>query len=144
MVSDEQARGIALFFLFSLMDEKTALAAAHKAVASAKASAPSASKTPSEATIVTVLRKTFDVHRKLLPRNRPTETPTSWKFKSGVDARAWSRFHKESSDAEVTAVVLSKILGYSEESIAEGLNVSIGTLRFRVAKGMRNLGRVLR
>ncbi|MEK7358727.1 MAG: hypothetical protein AAB250_19940 [Bdellovibrionota bacterium] len=143
MLSDEQARGIALFFLFSLMDEKTALAAAHKAVASAKAAAPKASQTPSETAIVTVLRKTFETHRKLLPRNRPTEAPLSWKLPPGIDAQAWAKFHQDSSDGEIVAIVLAKVLGFSEEAIAEGLNVSLGTLKYRIGKGMRQLGAAL-
>lgn len=140
MLSDEQARGIALFFLFTLMDEKTALAAAHKAVAAAKAAAPKPTESPSDETIVTVLRKTFESHRKQLPRSRAVDAPTRWKLPSGVDAAAWSKFHKDAADTEVVAVVLSKILRFPEESIAEGLNVSLGTLRYRVAKGMRHLG----
>lgn len=143
MLTDEQARGIALFFLFTLLDEKTALAAAHKAVAAAKAAAPKPSKSPSETTIVTILRKNFDSHRKQLPRNRTIEMPTRWKFPAGVDPLAWSKFHKDSSDAEIVAIALSQILKYPEDAIAEGLNVSVGTLKYRIAKGMRQLGLAL-
>lgn len=140
MLSDEQARGIALFCLFTLMDEKTALAAAHRAVAAAKAAAPKASQSPSDTAIVTILRKTFDSHRKQLARNRPVEAPTRWSFPPGVDAQAWTKFHKDSSDAEIVALVLAKILKFPEDAIAEGLNVSIGTLKYRLGKGMRQLG----
>jgi hypothetical protein len=143
MLTDEQARGIALFFLFTLMDEKTALAAAHKAVAAAKAAAPKATQSPSDISIVTILRKTFDSHRKQLPRSRAIELPTRWQFASGVDATAWSKFHKDSADTEIVAITLAKILRYPEEAIAEGLNVSLGTLKYRIAKGMRGLGAAL-
>ena len=140
MLNDEQARGIALFFLFSLMDEKIALQAAHKAVASAKATAPRPDRAPADDVIIKILKKNFDVHRRLLARNRPTEMPTSWILPNGVTAAGWSRFHKDSSDGEIIAVVLSKVLGYSDESVAEGLGVSIGTLKYRVGKGVKQLG----
>ncbi|MES2963905.1 MAG: hypothetical protein V4760_08440 [Bdellovibrionota bacterium] len=140
MITDEQARGIALFCLFTLMDEKTALAAAHKAVAAAKAASPRASRSPSDVALVTILRKTFDSHRKQLARNRPIEAPTRWSFPDGVDVEAWTKFHKDSSDGEIVSLVLAKILKFPEEAIAEGLGVSLGTLKYRLGKGMRQLG----
>ena len=140
MLSDEQARGIALFFLFSLMDEKVALQAAHKSVASVKALAPGPDHAAADSEIIKILRKNFAAHRTLLARNRPSEMPTSWILPEGVTSAAWSRFHKDSSDAEIVAVVLSKILNFPDDAIVAGLGLSIGTLKYRVGKGMKQLG----
>jgi hypothetical protein len=160
MITDEQARRIALFFLFSLVDEKVALQAAHKAAAQVKALStpkPGSGPTPpdnspqaSNAAIIAILRKGFDQHRKLLPRNRPMIEPdSSWVLPTHagkasdlkyIDIQGWFRFQKDSSYTEIVAVVLAKILGFDEYDIAEGLNISIGTVRYRIGKGVRQLG----
>ena len=147
---DEQVRRIALFFLFSLMDEKVALQAAQKTIAGLKAAGKSTNPIGSEATsipalpattIIATLRKMHDQHRKLVPRNRPLMIPSeSWQLPAHVDAEAWIGFQKDSADTEIVAVVLSKILGYSDQDVAEGLNVSLGTARYRIGKGVKQLG----
>jgi hypothetical protein len=144
MVSSDQAREIALFYLLSLMDEKLALSAAHKSIAQLKAMKPRDDGKHDRADVARILRKGFDTHRKMLSRNRPTEmSETLLGFPEGTDFATWQKFYRSSSDAEVTAVVLARILGYPEASIAEGFSVSAGTMKYRVAKGVRQLGNVL-
>jgi hypothetical protein len=143
MVSSDQARDIALFFLLSLMDEKQALQAAHKSIAQLKAM-NSIDGHDDRADVARVLRKMFDIHRKQLSRNRPTEMSEKvLAFPAGTDFATWQKFYRTSSDAEVTAVILTRILGYPEVAVAEGFNVSAGTMKYRVAKGVRQLGAVL-
>lgn len=140
MVSSDQAREIALFFLLTLMDEKLALSAAHKSIAQLKVMGPTAER----GDVARVLRKTFDTHRKMLSRNRPTEMSENvLTFPDGTNFATWQKFYQSSSDAEVTAVALVRILGYPESAVAEGFSVSSGTMHYRVAKGMRQLGSVL-
>ena len=143
MVSSEQARDIALFFLLSLMDEKLALQAAHKSIAQLKAHS-SINGHFDRVDVSRVLRKAFDIHRKMLSRNRPTEMSEKvLGFPEGTDFVTWQKFYRSSSDAEFTAVILTRILGYPEVAVAEGFNVSAGTMKYRVAKGVRQLGSVL-
>lgn len=144
MVSSDQAREIALFYLLSLMDEKLALSAAHKSIAQLKAMKPREDGTHDRADVARLLRKGFDTHRKQLSRNRPTEMSEALLgFPEGTDLATWQKFYRSSSDAEVTAVVLARVLGYPEAALAEGFNVSAGTMKYRVAKGVRQLGNVL-
>lgn len=143
MVSSDQAREIALFFLLSLMDEKLALSAAHKSIAQLKAMSVSGSE-PERADVARVLSRAFDSHRKQLSRNRPTEMSSSVvTFPAGTDFASWQKFYRASSDAEVCAVVLVRVLGFSENDVASGFNVSTGTMKYRVAKGVRQLGGAL-
>lgn len=143
MVSSEQARDIALFFLLSLMDEKLALQAAHKTIAQLK-SMSSDRAMPAAADTARILRRAFDVHRKQLSRNRPTEmSDTILTFPDGTDFLTWQKFYRSSSDAEVTALILTHVLGYPEIAVAEGFNVSTGTMKYRVAKAIRQLGAAL-
>jgi DNA-directed RNA polymerase specialized sigma24 family protein len=125
------------------MDEKLALSAAHKSIAQLKAMT-AVNGSHDRADVARVLRKGFDTHRKMLSRNRPTEmSETLLSFPAGTDFATWQKFYRSSSDAEVTAVILTRILGFSEAAVAEGFNVSSGTMKYRVAKGVRQLGSVL-
>lgn len=159
MVSDEQVRWIALFFLYSLMDEKIALQSAHKAIASLKArghgdtprsnvdadtdDAPVARSGGAKVAIVRAVKKVWDQQRKSMPKNRPVVMPESaWILPDHVDIAPWAKFQKDAADEQVIAVVLSRILGFSDQDIAEGLNVSLGTVRYRIGKGIRQLGSV--
>jgi DNA-directed RNA polymerase specialized sigma24 family protein len=50
------------------------------------------------------------------------------------------KFHRSASDEEIVAASLSKLLGFAEQDIAVGLNVSIGTVRYRIGKAVRQIG----
>ncbi|RYZ75376.1 MAG: hypothetical protein EOP05_07995 [Proteobacteria bacterium] len=144
MITDEQTREIALFFLFSLLDQRVALQAAHKAIAQVKA-LPTDEGVISKSDIARILKRGFETHRKLLPRNQPIEiSETALSMPEGTDFATWQKFHVAASDHEITAVVLAKILGYDEEVLADGFQVSVGTMKYRISKGMRQLGSVVK
>lgn len=149
MISDGQVRSIALFFFFTLMDEKVAIQAAHKAVSHAKAfGAADPTKPETEASrisLIRVLKKTFDSHRRLVPKNQislQAVTAQETVLNLAVDATLtpWLKFQRDTGENEVVAVALSRVLGFSDEEIASGLGISLGTARYRIGKGMRQLG----
>lgn len=53
---------------------------------------------------------------------------------------AWQNFVENGDPGEVEAVLLSRILGFSDDEIADGLDVTRGTVRYRVGRGLRHLG----
>lgn len=137
---DTLAREIALFFLFSLLDQRVALSAAHKAIAQVKALS-SENEPASRAAVARILKSGFDSHRRLLPRNQSVElSDSALSLPQGTDMPTWTKFHSTASDDEITAVVLTQILGYKEEEVAEGFDVSVGTMKYRISKGIRHLG----
>ena len=145
MITDEQLRWIALFFLFTLLDEKAAVAAAESAAAQIKAQPPRGplvEESMQRVALIRIFKKTFDHSRKALPRNRVTPTANTdlWQWPASLDPQAWIRFQKDADDGEVIAVVLSRILNFADYEIAEGLTISVGTARYRIGKGMRGLG----
>jgi len=148
LVTEQHVRKIALFFLFAFSDEKAALEAAHKAVASlkaAKASRKNESGASDDADVVRVIRKTYDQFKKSGRRARPTlEAAASLVPPAGTDLSVWRKFQKDSGEVETVAVILSRILKFDDEAIAEGLNVSVGTARYRVGKGVKSLGLIAR
>lgn len=62
-------------------------------------------------------------------------------FPLKLDLSPWRQFKKESHINEYHAVIWSRILGFSEEEIAMGLEISVGTVRHRIARGLRVLGK---
>lgn len=143
MVTDEQVRRIALFFLFSLMDEKTALHAAGRVIASVKAAYPAGKpQTISNSELIKSCWGQWPQHRKLA-RTHANSAPipsSAWALPERADLGPWMKFHRSAADEEIVAVTLINILGFSENEVAHGLNVSVGTVRYRVGNAIRRLG----
>ena len=78
---------------------------------------------------------------KLRPRNW-TETPTQAGFilPQDFDIGAWVSYMNAADPDEVEALLLSRILAFTDDEIAKGLGVTAGTVRYRVGRGLRHLG----
>lgn len=140
MVTDQQVRNIALFFFFTFLDEKVAFEAAHKVVSALKAA-----RLTDDAIVISAMRKYFEQYKKSIARNRNLpEFGLMVELPKNFDFALWRKFQKSSPENEIVALVLSKILNYSDEDVASGLNISLGTARYRIGKGVRNLGEVVR
>jgi hypothetical protein len=57
-----------------------------------------------------------------------------------LDINVWMTFLGNGEPTEVEAVLLSKILEFSDNEIADGLGVTAGTVRYRIGRGLRHLG----
>ncbi|MCB0349150.1 MAG: response regulator transcription factor [Bdellovibrionales bacterium] len=56
---------------------------------------------------------------------------------------AWNQFMKDSKEDELLLVTWSRVLNISDGDIARGLGLSEGTVRYRVANGLKKLGKSL-
>lgn len=90
---------------------------------------------------VNVLSKWRGKMKSVSPRDRAGyahekgfEVPADFKME------AWSNFIANGEPSEVEAVLLSRILDFTDEEIAGGLGVTRGTVRYRVGRGLRHLG----
>lgn len=141
----DQVREIGLFFLLGFMDEKVALAAASRCVAKVKAAQDSAANQVSTVELVKICRDAWKTFRKQIPRNQPLTTPTdSWVLPSDLDITIWARYQKDAADEDVMALLFSLVLGVSDQDLADGFQTSVGTIRYRLGKGVRQLGLVVR
>lgn len=61
-------------------------------------------------------------------------------FPADFDMTAWVSFINSTEASESEAVLLSRVLGFTDEEIARGLGVTTGTVRHRVGHGLRKLG----
>jgi hypothetical protein len=141
----DQVREIGLFFLMGFMDEKVALAAASRCVAKVKASQDSASTQLEAVEMIKICRDAWKTFRKQIPRNQPLTTPAdSWVVPEDLDISIWARYQKDAADEDVMALLFSLVLGVSDQDLAEGFQTSVGTVRYRLGKGVRQLGLVVR
>ena len=143
----EQARDIGLFFLLGFMEEHVALSAASRAIAQLKAEYPNISRKDRDTeavpigALIKVCRESWKHFRRQTPRNQAATTSIgAWVAPSNLDLNIWCRYQKDAHDDEVMALLFSLVLGISDENLAEGFQTSTGTIRYRLGKGVRQLG----
>lgn len=139
-----------MFFLLGLMEERIALAAAQKTVAQLKASFPeTAIKGRQSATVPTVdlvraCRASWKAYSQqaydAISNPSAASPAASWVVPADIDIAVWSRFQKEAPEDEVAAILFSLVLGVSDDDLAQGFETSVGTIRYRLGKGIRQLG----
>ncbi|CAN5597541.1 hypothetical protein BH10BDE1_BH10BDE1_31680 [soil metagenome] len=147
----EQARAIGLFFLLGLMEERVALSAAARAIAQLKADFSEISRkdreqnlVPTDA-IIKACHESWKVHRKQIPRNQPSVPPeTAWKVPANIDLGTWARYQRDAPDEDVMTLLFSLVLGITDDELSEGFQTSVGTIRYRLGKAVRQLGLVAR
>lgn len=130
---------VAKYFFFTALDERVSFAASLRVLAELKS------------------KNWIDgAHRW-----RWVETLTKWKSRLGtikprawsdaatdrgfvlpaeVDVSLWASFSTSVEPTEVEAVLLSQVLAFTDDEIAAGLGVTVGTVRYRVGRGLRHLG----
>jgi len=71
-----------------------------------------------------------------------SESPTVPGFilPKDLEVASWVSFMSAAEAEEVEAVLLSRVLGFSDAEISQGLDVTEGTVRYRVGRGLRHLG----
>ncbi len=60
-----------------------------------------------------------------------------------VEVTYWFDFLKEAESETVTPIIFSQILKVDDDDIAKGLNISVGTLRYRLGKALTKLGDII-
>lgn len=141
---EESIRAIANFFFFAFLDEALAGSYSYRVTAKLKTRLrKDARMTPSDqqALIVHLTNEAYAAHRKNLVKGHSLISGEGgWVVADGLDLAPWKQFHKEASDHEMLSVLWSQILGFNDQSIAEGVGVTVGTVRYRVGHGLQKLG----
>ena len=145
-MTDAQIRSTILFFFLSFLDEKVALRAAGKTVVLCnrllKKSADPAKDF--ERIFVQASLRAWQKSKRLKPAGQAgVALDGGIDIPRQVDLGSWRQLHKDAQIEELLAVIWSKVLGFHDESIASGLDVSVGTVRYRVGRGLRLLGRTV-
>ncbi|HMN68984.1 MAG TPA: sigma-70 region 4 domain-containing protein [Bdellovibrionales bacterium] len=127
---------VAKYFYFSTLDENLSFTASLKTLSDLKNHSRLDEKYRAE--WVRALLHWRDRLNKIKPRGGATAAMIH--LPRGFDMTAWRSFLNTAEREEIDAVLLHKILRFSEGEIAVGLNVTTGTVRYRLGRGLRHLG----
>lgn len=134
-------KSIAMFFFFALLDEKKAIGATSKAIKEFRKLHAKKPEIPVNIHIIQASLKIWSKHHVDFYKGRQNLSFSSeWILPQGFDLNPWKEFQKNAPEVELIAVIWSKILKISEKEIAIAQNLSEGTLRYRIGKGLALLG----
>lgn len=130
---------VAKYFYFLSLDEQITFAASFRVLGDLKAQGYMEPEHRRQ--WISALHKYRDKLKKF-PRRDWSHSPTEPGFvlPKGLDITAWSNFLMNGDVQEVESVLLSRILNMTDEEVAEGLGVTVGTVRYRVGRGLRAMG----
>lgn len=140
-MSESDIKALALFFYFALLDNRKAIDLSISALGICN---DLKKQYPQLKSSVLVISATAEVWRRQqfkIQRGLPnTSVDSGWLIPPDVDLGPWREFQKNANDDELPTVIWSRILNYSDEDISEGLGLTTGTVRYRLARSFRKLG----
>lgn len=143
-MSDSDLRAIALFFFFSTLDDNFALNCASEAHSICVKKLQKNPHLNPRITLVAACLECWNKYKNKITRGKPQYSNDSgWMLPKNLNLSSWNEFQKKATEEELLALITSKILNISDEEISIGMGVSIGTLRFRVARGLKKLAACL-
>ncbi len=143
-MAEADAKSIALFFYFALLDDNKAVEAASQALALCRDRYQKNPSLKKNVAIVASTKVVWDRYKARIFRGRPnTSVESGWLLPQGVDLGPWLEFQKTASEEELLAVIWSKILNIDDGEISEGLGITQGTIRYRLGRALRKLGSMI-
>jgi hypothetical protein len=140
-------RQIGLFFFLALPEESLAIETAVHAALEYNKSQKIKNHLSAQSQLIgcchQVLIKTLRSQKKISSsvfKSYHQNVGNMFQWPENVDKGPWREFRRHASIVELTAVVWSAILKNSDSDIADGLNITEGTVRYRVGKGLLLLG----
>jgi len=140
-MGESEVQAIALFFFFAFLDDRRAVDASAQTISICT---EKKKKNPALNNHSLLVAATFSVWSRLRAKvqrgNANISLEGGWVLPSGLDLGPWREFQKKATQDELLVVIWSKILGVSDKDIAEGLEISEGTVRYRLGRALRKLG----
>jgi len=138
MLTEAHYRAVLNFFYFLLQDEGMSISASFKTI---KQIQKTISKNEYLLLDVVVIKTMYEVLNKYLEKHKMSAgaPPRSdWKSPKPEYLIAWKEFMRRSEMPSSIALVLRYILDYPPNVIAEALEVPIGTIYFRLGRGLES------
>ena len=130
-------RSTALFFYLNLFDSRLAFAASQRTLSAWRDHGGSR-----RSDLIPIAKKTLK-HVRSLRFFGLENVPGDFDLPKGIDTRAWIELKKRVEIAEYEAILWSQVLKFSDDELADGFGVSVGTIRHRVGRALRELGRLV-
>jgi hypothetical protein len=127
------------YFFFLCLDEQVSFAASLKVLADLK-TANFLDDDHRSQWVQTVHRWKPKIKRMRGRNWSDSPTVPGFLLPQDLEVERWVSFMASAEAEEVEAVLLSRILGFSDEEISQGLDVTEGTVRYRIGRGLRHLG----
>lgn len=145
MKEKAQVQSVALFYYFMFLDENKAKAATIRTLNICRRRIAKSEVLPSEvpSVVVNVTNQFWNsITKGLSIKKDKSSFDVGWLLPNSIDLGPWREFSKNSELENVLAVLWSNILNITDEQIAKGLGVTEGTVRYRVSRGLRELGKI--
>jgi hypothetical protein len=143
-LTDALLEKIALFYYFAFLDEGKAQAATARTIKTLLKKNISEKSSPKHA-----LRTFVAITNKTVQKNKGESRAANFSFSAGhivlpekSNWGPWFEFRKVAEEPDFLAILYAKVLGIDETTIALGLNVPVGTVRHRLGRGLKVLGRI--
>ncbi|MGE0634203.1 MAG: hypothetical protein AB7O96_17445 [Pseudobdellovibrionaceae bacterium] len=139
-MESSEIRFLALFFFFSFLDEKTTTTSASEAYG---LFVNHMKKHPQNDRKEALLKAAYTTYLKIKKKNKkaaPRKNDLSFALSGAIDIGPWREFHKNANSEDMLVVILKQILGASENEVARCLQISVGSVRYRLGKALPLLG----
>lgn len=152
----ELSKEIYLFFVMSTLDEKLAVQNTQKVIASLKSRFQSEKDQDERLIRKHALFKSVELwdqfskqilgqrQKTVVSKNDKSSPAMNWtNHLIGIQPQAmsiWNKFSRQARPEEILALLVTRILKFNEEELSEAQNVTLGTIRFRLARASKQLG----
>lgn len=140
-MTEADLRALALFFYFALLDDRKAIECSIEAFSLCQDRKKRNPKEKSSVIVVAATSKIWeDIYLKVQRGLPNTSVESGWVLPPELDLGPWREFQKNATKDELLVVIWSRVLNFSDQDIANGLGMTIGTIRYRMARAFRKLG----
>jgi len=131
------------FFLFYHLHEKTALYSAYEVLRTiSKTDAEKLSADQQQALIVQAAEDWLSKKRKAKGATPINVEDFRFESSSKVELGPWREFKRVAENEEFSAILWTLILEFPASRVAAGLRTTEGTIKLRVSRGLKKLGRL--
>src|ERR1043165_2552066 len=128
-MTESDIRALALFFYFALLDDRRAVELAISALGICNEKKKNNPNLKNSVIVVAATSKIWERHHFKFQRGLPnTSIDSGWLLPPETDMGPWREFQKNATHDELVSVIWSRILKYSDDDIAEGLDLTKGTV----------------
>lgn len=142
---DELAiRDIALFFFFCLLDEEKARDLSFRAVDEYYELKRKNISDKLPTLVVRATLKIWNKYHSKFEKGRPQITKQmGWSWPHDINFGPWMEYQKNAIPDEFIVCIWSFFLKYSDQDIADGLQLTTGTVRYRLGHSLKKMGTYL-